>query len=429
MLLAAPHAVPATPVVPTQIGVVAAVAGHVEITTQRTVGRIAQSGEPVHLGDRIETDAAGRLQILLLDETVFTIGPNSAIVIDEFIYDPRTDTGTLSAQVVKGVFRFVTGKMAHQDPAQMQVTLPAGVIGIRGTMVIGQVDGQHATVVLLGPGAHNNTGELPGQIVVSNTVGQQVERVVITRPGFGTEIPGAGAAPLPPFEIPAAQMAAMTGALASPASQGAGSNDGAHGDAASGGALAGQDQAIAMVASFSAEGAVELASVFATVSSEAAQQIADGVDKFFTGNATLEQLRAIDSGQFHFAFADAAFLQTRKDGVAVSIGGLLTAKINLDFGARTVGGGESFVRVDTLNAGGGGDIFEQVPFVENSFSSGSGAAVFGTDVSHTIAALSVKRDGSAIGQTADLAAIFDNGSDVGAGAVFGRQRTDGLAPP
>jgi hypothetical protein len=425
-----PHAPPPAPAVPAQVGVVAAVAGNVEITPPTTVGRIAQSGEPVHLGDRVETDATGRLQILLLDETVFTIGPNSAIVIDEFVYDPQTDAGKISAEVVRGVFRFVTGKIARKDPAQMEVALPAGLIGIRGTMAIGQVEGQHSTVALLGPGARNNTGEPPGQILVSNVVGQQVESVAITRPGFGTEIAGPDAVPLPPFQIPETQMAAMTGALAAPSGQGADSGDQAGaGGAASGSALAGQDQAIAMVASFSAEGASALSALFATVSSEAAQQIADGVNKFFTGNATLDQLRTIESGQFHYAFADSAFIQTQKDGAAVSIGGLLTAKVNIDFGARTVGGGESFVRVDTLNAGGGGDIFEQTPFIQNSFASGSGSAVFGSIVSNTTAALSVKREGSAIGQTADLAVVFDNGSDVGAGAVFGRERTSGLAPP
>lgn len=440
MLLATPRAVMAQPIgpahptvssIPTPIGIAAAVAGKVEITARGAVGHLVQSGEPVHLGDRIETDAEGRLQILLLDETVFTIGPNSEIVIDEFVYDPQTDAGEISAEVVKGVFRFVTGKIARKDPKNMEVRLPAGAIGIRGTMVLGRVDGQHSTVVLLGPGARNNTGDPPGQIQVSNAVGQRVESVDIVRPGFGTEISGFDTPPMPPFQVPAAQMEAMMGALATPSMQRSGSGGGgdSRGGAVSGTALAGQDQVIAMVASVSTEGAAELAGLLSTVSAEAAQQIADGVNKFFTGNATLDELRTVESGQFHFAFNDAAFLQTQKDGVAVSIGGLLTAKIDIDFGARRVGGGESFVRVNTRDTGGGGDIFEQVPFVANDFSSGSGAAVFGSIVNNTTAALSVKREGSTTGQTADLAVIFNNGSDVGAGAVFGRDRTDGLAPP
>ena len=49
------------------------------------------------LGDKLESADASRMQILLLDETVFTVGPNSQLVIDEFVYDPNTDTGKLTA--------------------------------------------------------------------------------------------------------------------------------------------------------------------------------------------------------------------------------------------------------------------------------------------------------------------------------------------
>jgi len=45
---------------------------------------------PVSIGTRIVTGSDGHMQLLLLDETVFTIGPNSDIVVDEFVYDPDT---------------------------------------------------------------------------------------------------------------------------------------------------------------------------------------------------------------------------------------------------------------------------------------------------------------------------------------------------
>jgi hypothetical protein len=80
------------------------------------------------------------MQILLLDQTVFTIGPESELVIDEFVYDPKTNAGKLSAEITKGVFRFVSGKIAHEKPEDMNVKLPAGTLGVRGTMVAGRVD-------------------------------------------------------------------------------------------------------------------------------------------------------------------------------------------------------------------------------------------------------------------------------------------------
>jgi len=211
------HQVPILKDAVIQIGVTAAVAGTVEVTSPgEAVGRIVESGKPIFLGDVITTDAEGRLQILLLDQTVFTIGANSAIVIDEFVYDPLTESGHMTAQVIKGVFRFATGKISKQAPEKMKVKLPVGTIGIRGTMVTGRVTGQHSLVALLGPGPNNKAGVPPGRIDVSNPVGNRLRTVVVSRPGYGTEIAGPNVPPTPPVEIPADVMNAMKQELAPP---------------------------------------------------------------------------------------------------------------------------------------------------------------------------------------------------------------------
>src|SRR5579863_10411708 len=120
----------------TRIGAAGAVAGSVRAAapSEGAVGRVIGSGQPLYLNDAVTTDAQGRLQVLLLDETVFTIGPNSSMVLDKFVYDPATNNGNLSARILKGIFRFVTGKIARKKPSEMEVRMPVGVIGIRGTM-------------------------------------------------------------------------------------------------------------------------------------------------------------------------------------------------------------------------------------------------------------------------------------------------------
>ena len=70
MPLGAPG-IPALAPVFEKIGVVAAAHGTVELTTPGQVGRIAQSGQAVFMGDEITTDEKGHLQILFLDQTVF----------------------------------------------------------------------------------------------------------------------------------------------------------------------------------------------------------------------------------------------------------------------------------------------------------------------------------------------------------------------
>lgn len=185
-----------------RIGVVAAVKGKVEIKDARAVGRVVGSGALVYLGDTVSTDAEGQLQILLGDETIFTIGPDSSILIDKFIYDPATADGEVSAQILKGTFRFITGKIAKKKPENMAVKLPVGTIGVRGTMVAGRVDGVKSMAVLLGPGPQNQMGVPPGSFVLNNTVNDQIQSTHVTGINFGSEIAGVGVPPVPPFRVP-----------------------------------------------------------------------------------------------------------------------------------------------------------------------------------------------------------------------------------
>lgn len=202
-----------------QAGVAAAVRGEVTLVamteTSRSVGQNLTSGDGIFLGDMIETGPLSGMQIMLLDETIFTIGPDAALVIDEFVYDPTTSAGQVTASVIKGAFRFVSGRVAKEEPRNMSVRTPVGTIGIRGTSAAGRVsppdaDGNVvANIVLLGPGVDNNATERAGRIIVSNG-GQSVE---ITRSGFGTTINGLSGIPTTPIRFDPAQVGALTGGL------------------------------------------------------------------------------------------------------------------------------------------------------------------------------------------------------------------------
>lgn len=189
-----------------QAGVAAAVQGDVKITTTGSPARILKSGDPVLMGDTIETEKNGKLQILLLDETIFTLGPLSAITVDEFVYDPATSDGKVRASMLKGIFRVVSGKVAHKKPENMAVDLPAGSIGFRGTNVGGIIDGQKTMIVLLGPVG-------VGRIYVTNTVNGEVIGVDIDEAGNATIVDGPNSGPVPVFQVSQADLDRITEAL------------------------------------------------------------------------------------------------------------------------------------------------------------------------------------------------------------------------
>ncbi len=232
-------------------GVAAAVRGDVVLIAAaprqdiRAVGENVQSGDPVFLGDTIETGPDSGLQIMLMDETIFTIGPDAALIIDEFVYDPETSAGKVTASVLKGAFRFVSGRVAKEEPRNMNVKTPVGTIGIRGTSTAGRVIPANpndpnseisADIVLLGPGADNNANERAGRIIVSNAD----TSVEISRSGFGTNIAGIDAAPTIPVRFEPSVVSGLTGDLgtdggARPASRPAAGPDAQNGNDQSGG--------------------------------------------------------------------------------------------------------------------------------------------------------------------------------------------------
>ncbi len=156
-------------------------------------------GDAVYAGEHIWTDKGTSVHIQFADESRFSLGPNTEFVIDRFRFKQGVEEDAFHSRVIKGVFRFVSGLIAHTKGRDMKVTARVATIGIRGTQVEGEVidrqekDGQtidaSAKIVLLEPGEAGKQTS----IVVSNEFGS----VIIDKPGYGTEIPDEKSPPSP----------------------------------------------------------------------------------------------------------------------------------------------------------------------------------------------------------------------------------------
>ncbi|MCC7049985.1 MAG: FecR domain-containing protein [Alphaproteobacteria bacterium] len=342
-----------------QAGVTAAVRGRVEIAVAvGAVGREAKSGEPVYLGNRVKSGPESGLQILLLDQTTFTIGPDSELVIDEFVYDPAKGSGKVTASVVKGVFRFVTGQVAKNNPADMLVKMPIGTIGIRGTIAMGSVvpaSGQtpaYQEVALLGPGRDRDTKDRRGALVLSAPNGSSV---VIDQAGFGSSFGRDGQGWSEASKWTPERLAALQARLARAFTPGQSSGTGEAGDA-SRNANASSGDSGAQLASLLGGAS----NFFDTIRDD---QLTDtrrsnGQTAMVglvvpDGSSTFDQLRTVSSGQAYYTGTS-----------ALTSGGTYTIFANIDFGGRTFGGGNSravfnspgqfsgTVSLGTLNYGG-----------------------------------------------------------------------------
>jgi len=80
--------------------------------------------------ERIHTSPTGSVQLLFLDKSTLSIAPNTSLVIDEFVYDPASNSGHMLTKLTQGTLQYIGGQLSHQGAVTVET--PVAVIGIRG---------------------------------------------------------------------------------------------------------------------------------------------------------------------------------------------------------------------------------------------------------------------------------------------------------
>jgi len=123
-------ALAAAPAFAQQVGTATAVNPQSESTPPGgTTGPLVVGAHIVHK-EQIHTTPSGTVQLLFTDKSSMSIGPNSSIVIDEYVYDPNAQSGHMAVSLTTGALRFVGGQLSHVGDAA--ITTSAATIGIRG---------------------------------------------------------------------------------------------------------------------------------------------------------------------------------------------------------------------------------------------------------------------------------------------------------
>ena len=132
-----------------------------------------KTGDKVYLGETILSGANSGAQLLLLDQSTFTIGSDSEVVMDTFIYDPKNNDGKIVSTVKKGSLKVISGLISKKNPDNLIVEVPEGTLGSRGTefQTIVNTKSKETRTLLIGPGKNNTLGLRPGAVLVSNQYG------------------------------------------------------------------------------------------------------------------------------------------------------------------------------------------------------------------------------------------------------------------
>ena len=183
----------AGPVLADNVGNVGAVNQTAHGTPPGAAKRSLSVGLGVQRRERIETSPYGSAQIVFNDTSTMTVGRNSAVTVDDFVYS-RGGGGQQGVSMAKGVMRFVGGGVSHEGGTRLRT--PTASIGVRGGTALVRIGGSCGTLIVHQYGFIDVGGQ------------------ALTRPGYGVCAPSGGPVS-EPFLVPPKTIAEIIAALES----------------------------------------------------------------------------------------------------------------------------------------------------------------------------------------------------------------------
>ncbi|GEM_PF-999398 len=151
------------------IGRIAAVDGSGAI--ERGVDAIdAVKGTGIDLLDTAVT-ANATMRIDFVDDTRVDITEHSRLIIDDFVYDPATGTGSLGLKASLGTIRYASGQIAKNSRQNVKIRTPSATIGVRGTDFIMVVNEAGGSMITLLPSCNTDGMCYVGEITVETDAG------------------------------------------------------------------------------------------------------------------------------------------------------------------------------------------------------------------------------------------------------------------
>ena len=195
-----------------QIGVASAVNKNTTDLSLEQERKLIDAGYEIIQNHTIETDGIGRAQMMLLDGTAFSVGPNSSVVLDKFIYNPETAEGSLEV-TARGLLRIVGGKVTKKQPALIRTN--SATVGIRGGIGIVQTNGPQTNATFL----YGTEMTVTPNCVDLDTFGDQCSpdfATTVTEPGFSVSVESEDSEPSEPVEVTEESLDAIQEELEAP---------------------------------------------------------------------------------------------------------------------------------------------------------------------------------------------------------------------
>ena len=121
------------------IGVVRNSAGNATVTRGDQV-LPATVGTKLLAGDTLSTGSDGSLGMILRDNSMISLGPESRLIVHTFLFSPSEGKIGMLARIAKGTMAYVSGIIGKLAPESVRFDTPVATIGIRGTFFAVKVE-------------------------------------------------------------------------------------------------------------------------------------------------------------------------------------------------------------------------------------------------------------------------------------------------
>ena len=121
---------------------------------------VLKENSAIEYKDNVRT-GNGDVGIKFVDNTNVAISPHSSLVIDDFVYDPNSKTGSkLVMNVALGTVRYASGNIAKLNAQNVDIRTPTARIGVLGTAFSMTVDEVGKSLIILLPNADGTVGKI-----------------------------------------------------------------------------------------------------------------------------------------------------------------------------------------------------------------------------------------------------------------------------
>ena len=121
------------------IGSVKALKGDVQIERDGiTVPAVA--GGLIYTSDTLKTAENGAIGLILRDDTLTSMGPDSVLVLKEYLFEPKESRYSMILGFLKGTFVYQSGVIGKLAPEAIHLETPDSTIAVRGTRLLVKVN-------------------------------------------------------------------------------------------------------------------------------------------------------------------------------------------------------------------------------------------------------------------------------------------------